>query len=150
MSALTALDVAKYIVDYHQKRKSEINNLKVQKLLYFVDASFMKKNNGISLFHDDFEAWDYGPVIDEVYEHYKGNGSRPILLFNFLSDAEITVEVKNLIEKVVTHFWDTDAWELVDKTHKQDPWLKNYQSNQKNVIPKKEIFAYFQNCEVLD
>ena len=47
-----------------------ISPLKLQKLLYFSYGIHLKLG-GSKLDYLDFEAWTYGPVIPEVYHHYK-------------------------------------------------------------------------------
>lgn len=51
-----------------------ITNLKLQKLLYYIQGEYMAKMN-TPLFNDDFLAWEHGPIIREVYDKYKQNGS---------------------------------------------------------------------------
>lgn len=145
----SALDIAKYIVNYG-KENDEITNLKLQKLLYFIEAKFMKENSGESLFYDQLEAWDYGPVVKEVYSYYKGNGNRPIsVAFNYPPEVEIIPKDGNFIEEVVNHFRNTDQWDLVDRTHKEDPWKIYYKPGIKPVIPKKAVRDYYRYIDVL-
>lgn len=57
--------------------KVDISPMKLQKILYFL-ASEYKKVTGINLFPEQFQAWQYGPVLYSVYSEFKNNGARPI------------------------------------------------------------------------
>ena len=73
----TANNVAKYLIYLasqefvgDNKEREGITNLKLQKVLYFVQAYYLAKLNR-PLFPDNIEAWEYGPVIPSVYRKYK-------------------------------------------------------------------------------
>ena len=65
----TALEVADYII-----KKIPVDNLTLQKLLYYSQATHLVKYDKKPLFHDDIEAWDIGPVVPSVYNKYKHHG----------------------------------------------------------------------------
>ena len=62
--------MAKYIIKYCNKSNLPISNLKLQKLLYFIQAAFLVEK-GHACFPDEIEAWDFGPVVPAVYYKYK-------------------------------------------------------------------------------
>ena len=66
-----ALDIARYIIKYCKDNGYSISNLKLQKLLYFVQAQFLVTYNGRPAFEEKIEAWDFGPVVPEVYHYLK-------------------------------------------------------------------------------
>ena len=59
------LDVSRYIINYCNENYYLISNLKLQKILYFVQAFFLEAKNE-ECFREEIEAWDFGPVIPEV------------------------------------------------------------------------------------
>lgn len=69
-----ALFVANYIIEYSNKKGYKINNLKLQKLLYFVNVRNILEN-GAPLFEESMEKWKYGPVVPDVYHEYKRFGA---------------------------------------------------------------------------
>lgn len=72
----TALSVARYIIDYCNEIGRGISNLKLQKILYFVQAQFLvSTSNNAPCFSDPIEEWDFGPLVPSVYHHYKVYGS---------------------------------------------------------------------------
>ena len=67
-----AIDVAKYIVNKCIDDGYPISNLQLQKILYFIQRYYLQKDD--QLFDDDFEAWQFGPVIPAVYYKFCGQG----------------------------------------------------------------------------
>ena len=79
MDAYDVLDVAHYIITYSNEKNYGISNLKLQKLLYFVQAHFLlNQPKHKPCFDEPIQAWDIGPVIVKVYLQYKQYGSSDI------------------------------------------------------------------------
>ncbi len=73
----TAMDIANYIVNLvnvPDKKLCTLTHIKLQKILYYVQATYMAKNGGTPLFTNDIEKWQYGPVVREVYSEFKDFG----------------------------------------------------------------------------
>ena len=70
-------DVAEYVIVYSKYKDCGISNLKLQKILYLVQAYFLIQTKN-PCFLEDIEAWDFGPVIPEVYRKYKQFGGADI------------------------------------------------------------------------
>jgi uncharacterized phage-associated protein len=56
-----AFEAAKYIIN-----SLPVDNLKLQKLLYYSQAVHLVLNGKLPLFNEAIEAWDYGPVVPRV------------------------------------------------------------------------------------
>lgn len=69
----SALDIANYIISKCVEEGYPVSNLQLQGILYIVQKTFL--NIGIRAFEDDFEAWQIGPVIRDVYNRYCGFGA---------------------------------------------------------------------------
>lgn len=130
------LDVAHYIVKYSNEHNYEISNLKLQELLYFVQALFLVISNGtIPCFKEEIEAWSFGPVIPKVFKEYKIYGSleipylktkyilnKSLELEKYVYDENIISNTDKLnINKVIEHFKDKSVYELVNLIYNQDP-----------------------------
>ena len=154
------LDVCRYVINYSNKHDYGISNLKLQKVLYFIQAYFLtNKKSHTPCFNEKIEAWDFGPVVPEAYHEYKqyGSGDIPTIKSYILLDNEniwnskrvlcnddvITNEDKNLIDKVVDKFSDYSATDLVSLTHRQSPWIDVYVPHQNNEITLDAIRKYF-------
>ena len=136
-----AMDVANYIVWYAKKAGNPVTHLKLQKLLYYVVASYLQKY-GKPLINEDVVKWQYGPVVKSVYHQFKILGSLEItelseyiesrdnqsfsarwadvdkLLEDLKADDDFT-QVANIVIDDLIRF---SAFKLVDITHTEPAW----------------------------
>lgn len=154
------LDVCRYVINYSNENNYEISNLKLQKVLYFIQAYFLIEKN-TPCFNEKIEAWDFGPVIPKAFYEYKqyGSGNIPtiksyiVLDKNNIWDSKkiefddtiITNEDKILINKVINKFKNYYATDLVSLTHRQSPWIDTYIPYQNKEITINTIKEYFSN-----
>ena len=61
--------LTRYIVDRAKKQNKFISNLKLQKILYYVNGYAFKYYNEL-IFQEEIKAWQYGPVYPTVYFGY--------------------------------------------------------------------------------
>lgn len=139
----SALDVAKYILNYCSEAGTPISNLKLQKLLYFVQGEFFK-NKGEPLFNEHIAAWQFGPVVPDVYYEFCAYAGTPILN-SYATD--INDEDKRIINAVIDRKKDSPTWQLVNETHAPGtPWTQIYNEfGNRSVIPNEMICDYFRN-----
>lgn len=157
--AYKVLDVARYIINYSNEMEYGISNLKLQKLLYFVQADFLAFTESKQpCFLEEIEAWDFGPVVREAYQEYKQYGGMNIPsiseYYEVTDDWEvkkkrydeniICINDRQIINQIVDGFSDYSAAALVTITHQQKPWSDVYEEGMNNVITKKSIREYFQ------
>ncbi|NHC02850.1 DUF4065 domain-containing protein [Acinetobacter sp. 187] len=141
---MKALNVARYIVEYVKNHHSKafLSHIKLQKIMYYCYAEFLKRKD-LPLFQEKIEKWQYGPVIREVYDEFKSYGSSQIhsshssfgkfildengdLVLqrqNFSSDL-IDKDRKSIINNVVDSLITREAFDLVEKTHREISWKK--------------------------
>lgn len=55
----------------------KISPMKLQKLIYYCHADFLVQR-GFPLVDQEFEAWEYGPVIPSIFHEFKKHGSGAI------------------------------------------------------------------------
>lgn len=141
----SALDVAKYIIWYCKEEGYSISNLKLQKLLYFVQAQFLVMLEH-PIFNENIEAWDFGPVVPEVYQYFKlwGSSEIPKVVVN-QANNKILEKDQEVIDEILEECAPYSANVLVDITHHQDPWCDAYEKYCNNIITKKSIKEYFEN-----
>lgn len=72
-----ALYLAKYIITEKYRARTPITNPDLQQLLYACQAHWLKKYNK-AYFLDDFIASDLGPLLPNVYEAFKSEGTLPL------------------------------------------------------------------------
>lgn len=136
-----ALAVSRYIIAYEENRGRTVSNLRLQKLLYFVQSAFLAIT-GKPCFEDDFEAWDYGPVVPEVYRKYKIFGSTMIPSLENMDKSNIQNEDRKLIDHTLEICSRYATSQLVEISHKQAPWRNAYMPGMSNVITKNSILKY--------
>ena len=158
----SAMDVALYIIHYLSSEKYSVSNLKLQKLLYFVQGFFLCLKDE-PCFTEKIEAWDFGPVVPDVYHKYKIFGSNSIPMTEYYEYIEyddkdmIYIKKRNLkdikfcdidekiLDMVLEQLKGYSATTLVNITHKQSPWSRVYSPHKRNIpISNKSIEEYFK------
>lgn len=139
-----ALQTAKIIVAKSHEQGEAITQLKLQKLLYYVQGwsrALLREWR----FEDSIEAWDYGPVVYSVRQAFGSFGRGPITL-----DKEIFPADDLVIDTVLSIYGQHRAETLMALTHKDTPWQKNYiPLTERSVIPNADIEAYFSGGDAL-
>jgi len=142
----SAHSIAIYIINWCNNHSIRITNLKLQKLLYFLQGEIVKQT-GIKLIREDFYAWQLGPVIPEVYNAFSmySSSTIPKQELNISIDPQL---VKH-IEVVLLKYAKRSTWDLVDLSHCQDPWKYNYQIfGDRAIIPFKSIEDFFKGVDI--
>lgn len=137
----TALNVASAVITMFHQQEREISNLKLQKILYYIQMKSLQ-DLGNPAFSDDIEAWRHGPVVRNVYSVYKKYISKHIDPDDESvqkNQTEVCPELKSVIADIVKRTRDISAWDLVAKTHETTPWMKNYRVNYSNTIQIDDI-----------
>ena len=135
-----AMELSTYTVSKCIKEDCPISNLQLQKILYYIQKAFLDR--GDRAFSDNIEAWQFGPVVPNVYDHYCGYGAMPISFSSIKYD--VAKEDKQLIDSIVESKRVLAPWDLVEETHKKGgAWDKTYKngSGSHEVIPTELIKA---------
>lgn len=137
-----ALDISKYLICKFNSKNAQITQLKLQKLLYFIEAYYMAVYDEDGLYKEDFLAWMYGPVIEKVYAKYKIYMSDPIYEDNCDNLITLTDEVIDSIDTVYSAFGFFSAQDLIKITHRKgSPWSN---TQNKCIIDKNETREWFK------
>lgn len=136
------LYAARYLVFLSYGRKPySLTPLKLQKLLYLAQGwSFVWDNK--AAFSDEFEAWQYGPVNEKVYEEFKKYGRSEIPEREGIGSLRDR-DVKETLAAIWIEFGKKTAYDLVELTHQQKPWRDAYSKGTK--ITNASIKKYFQS-----
>lgn len=154
---LDVLDVSRYIIKYSDEKLNGISNLKLQKILYFVQAYYLITDNKLC-FKEDIVATSYGPVVFKAYNELKGFGALPIPYFaryieydknnlwtaeeKFFDDKVIPKKDKEKINFILETFKDYSSTELNELVFNQEPWQKANLRVDK-IIKPIELKKYF-------
>lgn len=158
--AYNVLDISRYVINYANEKGAPISNLKLQKILYYIQAKFLVEKGEIC-FKEDIVNWTYGPVVEKAYNEFRQFGHKEITPQNRYEEIEydtqsrsIKVSIKEfkdeilnsndkeLIKNVVEQYYKYKPFELVKKTHEEDPW-KN--TNQNDIISVDSMKRYYTN-----
>lgn len=138
----TASKIAKYIIKEALKRKMPVTNLKLQKLLYFVQGAHLLMHDK-EAFPDEIIAWQYGPIVKDVYYEYSIYGANDIIPIDNDEKIKLSIKLKKLISFVLDNLLHVSAIELIKETKKEgSPWN---QVSLNKVIDEKDIYEYFLN-----
>lgn len=133
-----AMDLANYIVDKCIEDNAPITNLQLQRILYSVQKDFLKR--GSPAFSDDIEAWEFGPVVPNVYFDFCGFGA----MFISISKGAVPnlTSDKNIIDNIIEAKRSLTPWEAAKETHKATgAWSKVYDNGKgrQHIIPVGSI-----------
>jgi uncharacterized phage-associated protein len=118
--ALNSFAIANYFIWLANETGSFISNLKLQKLVYYAQAWHLALHEK-PLFDEDFEAWIHGPVIPELYHHYKHFSWKPIQEEVALA---LPQSVLPYLKEVADEYFGCDAYTLEQMTHMEAPWQR--------------------------
>jgi uncharacterized phage-associated protein len=138
-------EVAKYII-----KSLPVDNLKLQKLLYYSQAVHLVLNGKTPLFREPIEAWDYGPVVPAVYHEYKKFGLEFIPCLDESVMLDLGSNEIECISMVLGYYGQMSGLDLVNKTHQESPWKLSYRPGfPSNIIPIDLIYNYFKDVLVI-
>lgn len=165
------LYVANHIITYCDDNNLELNNLKLQKILYYLQAKFLLEKE-ISLFEEPLQKWKYGPVVPSVYHEYKKTGAAKITKSDISPIIRLPKddETPNLFDLYLMEDYSPDficdddkkfmansintlsmfgSFELVEETHRHSIWKDDEDEINKGVqgieYSQHEIIEYFKN-----
>ena len=142
MPAYSAFEVARYIIHHEAQQNRPVSNLRLQKLLYFVQAKFVMDSHGTSpCFYEKMEAWGFGPVVREVYYEYRYYGGAMIPPERNFSTT-IAPRDQSMIDEILNDCAQFSTSALVDITHSQTPWQEARRYNKE--ITTAAIYNYFR------
>ncbi|WP_038543480.1 Panacea domain-containing protein [Neorhizobium galegae] len=149
--------IANIILDIADTRGISLSNLSLNKIVYFIHAWYLAKT-GEPLVDAKIEAWDYGPVIREIYSEFKRFGASEIKgrasrfdvdkLQKVLCEDSVSNEDLIFIEDQFSKYGHFGVGKLVSLSHeKGGPWDVVYNRsgrvNPGMEISNELIRAYF-------
>ena len=117
-----------------------ITPLKLQKLLYYVQGLSLRIFDKPA-FINNISAWQYGPVIEEVYKKYKGRTPIQSTKTNY----QVNEGLKKIIQLVVSSYGKIEAESLINLTHEEDPWINTENGYTISIDKIKEYFNKVYN-----
>lgn len=157
VNQIDSITLSKYVINRVNEMGYTVSHLKLQKLLYYLDAWHLVYFE-VPLINDDFEAWVHGPVVRRVWDYYRDESVlhddiRPEpLRFDireFLNDEQL-----ELIDDVLAEYGKRTAYYLECLTHDERPWRmarSGYAAGDRcNEIIAKSVMKDFYSSMVYD
>lgn len=148
-----------YVIDYFEEHGIRVSHLKLQKLMYFLEAIYMTITDSTELYDTEFYAWPYGPVSKELYKKYKVFGSLPVEISE-QEKQEGRIRCKNInkyVKILFNMFGKMTPADLVTLTHVPgSPWYKKNEeyiigdTDMNIIIPKEETKEWFKKLVKID
>jgi uncharacterized phage-associated protein len=125
---MTINDICNYIIVKVKDAEAGLNNLKLQKLLYYVQAWHL------AFYHEPqfagkFQAWIHGPVNREIYDRFADTKSlySEITIKDVPADFDLDSlpESERMhIDSVLEAYAPFRGFELEEMTHNEEPWIE--------------------------
>ena len=114
--------LARYVLRIAGGVGGDVTALKLQKLLYYVQAWGLVDGRFGPLVPGAFFKWKHGPVNPDVYHHFKRSGAG--VLQPMTPDPRFVPEGDEaaLVEAIVSAYAPLSAPELSLRTHREEPW----------------------------
>jgi uncharacterized phage-associated protein len=125
---MTIDDCADYIIYKLNEDERPLNVLKLQKLMYYVQAWHLAHYRS-PMFHGHFEAWIHGPVNPALYARFR----RSHQLYGMVTIADVKPgfdprrlgqDDRAFIDSVIEAYGGFSGSQLEDLTHRELPWSK--------------------------
>jgi uncharacterized phage-associated protein len=131
----SANTVANYFLELSRRDGVPVDPLKLQKLVYLAHGwslVFLKRR----AIKEQFEAWNYGPVVPPLYRVFQRYGASPITSYAPVEPLEILdPETKSLLDSVWQAYKSFSpiqlsmlthepgyAWDLTFRSGRSHPW----------------------------
>lgn len=142
--SVSSLIAAKKVCQF---RDWQASNLEIQKTLYIAHMVSLGRSEGQTpLVTENFQAWDYGPVLPNVYSKAKVFGDSPVQNI-FQQYANLTAgDEANIIKETVAMLAGKSPGELVAITHwEKGAWAAYYRPGARGItIPNSKILEEYR------
>jgi uncharacterized phage-associated protein len=136
-AAMSALTLATQI----DRKYNVYGAMQLQKLLYYAEA--WAQVLGDTLFYDNIEAWDNGPVVREVFTTYK--------YYTLSSEPAISSPARTqLLESVIPFYNNRGGADLSEQTHNESPWVDAYAQGRNTVISRSAMRKFYARQALLE
>ena len=120
-----------------------ISNLKLQKMLYYLQGFFIAVFDK-RLYLEPIEAWQYGPVVRDAYNHFKEFGPSSISLKEDEKIIDLNESEEELFKDVMEEYGQFSAIKLMNMTHEELPWKKTFNKNPQGEITYDLLKEFFK------
>lgn len=163
MKSYDARALANFVLDRADVLRVGISNMHINKIVYFAHGWFLALR-GQKLVDQPFEAWEYGPVVQDLYHRFKRFGKDSITERATVLDkatgeyvparCEVAVDDLGLLTQVVDFYARIPPSKLSDMSHESggpwdQVWNYNGKSNPGMFITDNAIAEWFSKKQRL-
>lgn len=139
---LSCYDVANYFLTQVSEDAGDLmSNLKLQKLVYYAQGFHLALYDE-PLFPEPLEAWTNGPVVPELFRHYKKYESGAIPCPKGVDFSIYDEETRSFLDEVYSILGKFAAWKLRNLTDQEPPWILARENGGK--ITHNSLKKYFK------
>ncbi len=140
--AMTVHDVAAAVVARHHP----IDQLKLQKIVFYAAGEYSALT-GLPMFPEPIEAWDYGPVVYDLYRTYKHfEGEAAIAESEQGDPSKLNALEVGCVESALAQYGEHSGANLIDLTHKEPAWRDSYVAGEmRTEIPVEALVSSFRS-----
>ena len=143
----SAATVANVFLDLANEDAKPLTHMKIQKLVY-ISHGWNLALSGDALSYDSIRAWQYGPVIPNLYAELKRFGGRPVTEKVPLLPTQAEIDPAGPEMRIVRMVWRSygklAAPTLSAITHKPDtPWSVTWSENPYGTINDEVIKQHY-------
>ena len=140
-----ARTVANRFLELAREQGRSLTPMQVVKLVYIAHG-WMLALTGRPLIPQPVEAWQYGPVVRDVYNGVRSYGRGPVQAAMWAPQETLDHQENDMVGQVFRLYGNMDAISLSNITHMPEtPWAQTYRPRSfGTVIPNDLIAAHYQ------
>ena len=143
---LSVQAIANAFINIAKKEDKKLTNMQLQKLVFIAHGYCLACFDDEPLFFQDARAWQWGPVIPQLYKSLQKYGS------NFVDDSVDAVDVMleednkfDLLDAVYRNYGHYSGSELSALTHQVGtPWSITWSKERFGIIPNNTISEHYK------
>ncbi|MDQ3712673.1 MAG: DUF4065 domain-containing protein [Acidobacteriota bacterium] len=142
----SAESVANAFLDLARREEKFLTNMQLQKLVYIAHGYCLAKLRE-PLFHNNIHAFEWGPVIPNLYKTLRLYGAGEVKDSIPTSESPIAEDSAEMeiIKEVWQDYGDFSGLELSALTHRKGtPWSETWRDNQFGVISDELIAEHYR------
>ena len=142
---VSVLAVANAFLDEANKKGKKLTNMQLQKLA-FIANGFSLAILGRPLYYQENRAWQFGPVVPELYKRLQRFGRGEVReSINAPDELDPKSKEAEIIRSVFDAYGNKSAFALSRLTHKPGtPWSKVWRTDPYGIIPQKIIQDHYR------
>jgi|HubBroStandDraft_6_1064221.scaffolds.fasta_scaffold58038_1 uncharacterized phage-associated protein len=146
--AYPASTIANTFIGLAEQQGMKLTNMQLQKLVYIAHGFYLAIEHE-PLLEEDVRAWQWGPVIRELYDELRNYGSHPVdkpIPPSTQIDEAADPGAMQIIRNVWRAYGKLSASQLSVITHQPDtPWRQAWNERPYGYIDNDVIAAYYRN-----